>query len=137
MATVANISTLIQHNHPETCISLRTSLGIAVKIKKVTKHNSEEEGTPPFYVTQRVAQIDSFIDTSSLAESKAYQIAVATCSINNMRYLDQLKILLDNLSDLKGLLIKIIYKGSFISTFCLEASGWRGCRKCHCRIFGC
>ncbi|KAG7627233.1 hypothetical protein ISN45_At03g035440 [Arabidopsis thaliana x Arabidopsis arenosa] len=101
MATIANILTLIQQNHPKARINLRTLLDIAVEIKKVTKHNIEEEGTPPFYVTRREAQIDSFIDTSALDESKAYQTTAATCFIHNTRYLDQIKILVDNLSDLK------------------------------------
>ncbi|CAD5324747.1 unnamed protein product [Arabidopsis thaliana] len=115
MATIANILTLIQQNHPKARINLRTLLDIAVEIKKVTKHNIEEEGTPSFYVTQRVAQINSFIDTSALDESKDYQTAVVTCFIHNTR---------GDLSEMLG-------------TFCLDASGWRGCRKCHCRIFGC
>ncbi|CAH8254515.1 unnamed protein product [Arabidopsis lyrata] len=85
MASVANISTLIQQNHPGARINLRESLNIAVKISRVTKNNSEEEGTPLFYVTRRGAQIDSFIDTSALAESKAYQKAATTSSIHNMR----------------------------------------------------
>ena len=114
MATIANILTLIQQNHPKARINLRTLLDIAVEIKKVTKHNIEEEGTPPFYVTRREAQINSFIDTSALDESKAYQTTAATCFIHNTRYLDQIKILVDNLSDLKGLLIKIIYRESLL-----------------------
>ncbi|KAL9830988.1 hypothetical protein AtNW77_Chr3g0195961 [Arabidopsis thaliana] len=85
MATIANILTLIQQNHPKARINLRTLLDIAVEIKKVTKHNIEEEGTPPFYVTRREAQIDSFIDTSALDESKAYQTTAATCFIHNTR----------------------------------------------------
>ena len=113
MATIANILTLIQQNYPKARMNLRTLLDIAVEIKKVTKHNIEEEGTPSFYVTQRVAQINSFIDTSALDESKDYQTAV-TCFIHNTRYLDQLKILVHNLSDLKGLLIKIIYGVSLL-----------------------
>ncbi|VYS59207.1 unnamed protein product [Arabidopsis thaliana] len=114
MATIANILTLIQQNHPKARMNLRTLLDIAVEIKKVTKHNIEEEGTPSFYVTQRVAQINSFIDTSALDESKDYQTAVVTFFIHNTRYLDQLKILVHNLSDLKGLLIKIIYGESLL-----------------------
>ncbi|KAL9293590.1 putative deoxyhypusine monooxygenase [Arabidopsis thaliana] len=85
MATIANILTLIQQNHPKARINLRTLLDIAVEIKKVTKHNIEEEGTPHFYVTRREAQIDSFIDTSALDESKAYQTTAATCFIHNTR----------------------------------------------------